>query len=230
MYIIHVKQLTQEAFNNVPLVGYKRAKKNSDFWGSAAYGYCASKKLHYLGYKFVLLATSDGIPVAFEVVPANVDERDAAEEILPSANDGSVALGDKGFIDSQRQEEWKRDLGVSVYTFKRANQKVKNPPYIQQLLKKHRSQVETTLSSLKRVEELEHHNAKTVLGLITRVITKVTAYILRYLLRRVMALMFSISHYLRLLKNHRFSIKLKQGSFNFRHSDNNKTFHIKGNI
>jgi len=168
----------------VPKGGYKRSKKSSDFWGSAAYGYCASKKLHYWGYKFVLLATSDGIPVAFELVPANADERDAAEEILPEAPAGSVALGDKGFIDSQRQEEWKRDFGVSVYTFKRANQKVKNPPYIQQLLKKHRSQVETTLSSLKRVEELEHHNAKTVLGLITRVITKVTAYILRHVLLR----------------------------------------------
>ena len=44
--------------------------------------------------------------------------------------------------------------------------------------------METTLSSLKRVEELENHNAKTVLGLITRVITKVTAYILRHLLLR----------------------------------------------
>ena len=168
----------------VPVVGYKRPKNNSDFWGSAAYGYCVSKKLHYWGYKFVLLATSDGIPVAFELVPANVDERDAAEEVLPYANIGSIALGDKGFIDSQRQEEWKHQYGVSVYTFKRTNQRVKNSPEIQQLLKQHRSQVETTVSSLKRVEELEHHNAKTLLGLITRVITKVTAYVLRHVLLR----------------------------------------------
>jgi hypothetical protein len=31
----------------VPVVGYKRSKKNSDFWGSAEYGYCASKKMKY---------------------------------------------------------------------------------------------------------------------------------------------------------------------------------------
>jgi len=29
----------------------------------------------------VLLVTADGIPVAFELVPANTDERDAAEEV-----------------------------------------------------------------------------------------------------------------------------------------------------
>jgi hypothetical protein len=168
----------------VPVVGYKRPKNKSDFWGSAAYGYCVSKKMHYWGYKFVLLATEDGIPVAFELVPANTDERDAAEEVLSEANFGSIVLGDKGFIDSQRQEEWIKDFGVSVYTFRRTNQKVKNTYEIQQLLKEHLRQIETTLSSLKRVEELEHHNAKTLLGLITRVITKVTAYILRHVLLR----------------------------------------------
>jgi hypothetical protein len=168
----------------VPVVGYKRPKNKSDFLGSAAYGYCGSFKLHYWGYKFVILATVDGIPVAFELVPANTDERDAIEEVLSSANVGSIALGDKGFIDSRRQKEWVKNFGVSVHTFKRANQKVKNPPFIQQLLKKHLRKVETTLSSLKRVEELEHHNAKTLLGLVTRVITKVTSYILRHLLLR----------------------------------------------
>jgi len=168
----------------VPVVGYKRSKKHSDFWGTAEYGHCASKKLHYWGYKFVMLVTADGIPVAFELVPANTDERDAAEEVLPAANPGSTALGDKGFIDEERQEDWKERYGVSVYTFKRKNQHKQNPPAVQQLLKKNRSQIETTFSSLDRVEGLEDHGAKTVLGLVTRIIAKVVAYTFRkYLLR-----------------------------------------------
>ena len=167
----------------VPVVGYKRSKKNSDFWGSAEYGYCPGKKLNYWGYKFVALVTADGIPVAFELVPANTDERDAAEEVLPAANRGSIALGDKGFIDEERQKDWKKRYGVSVYTFKRKNQHDQNPPMVQQLLKKNRSQIETTFSSLDRVEGLEDQGAKTVLGLVTRTIAKVTAYTFRkYLL------------------------------------------------
>lgn len=168
----------------IPVVGYKRSKKHSDFWGTAEYGHCASKNLKYWGYKFVMLVTADGIPAAFELVPANTDERDAAEEVLPAANPGSIALGDKGFIDEERQKDWKERYGVSVYTFKRKNQHKQNPPAIQQLLKENRSQIETTFSSLDRVEGLEDHGAKTVLGLVTRIIAKVVAYTFRkYLLR-----------------------------------------------
>jgi hypothetical protein len=166
----------------VPVVGYKRSKKHSAFY-NAEYGYCASKKLHYWGYKLVLLVTADGIPVAFELVPANTDERDAAEEILSSANPESIALGDKGFIDEERQVDWKNRYGVSVYTFKRKNQYIRNEPEVSQLLL-HRRQIETTISSLERVEDVEDTGAKTVLGLSTRVIAKITSYTFRYYLLR----------------------------------------------
>ena len=168
----------------VPVVGYKRSKKNSDFLGSAEYGYCAGKKLHYWGYKCIMLVTAGGIPVAFELVPANTDERDAAEEVLHAANPGSIALGDKGFIDEERQENWKKCYGVTLYTYKRKNQHEQNPPVVQQLLSENRRQIETTFSSLDRVEGLEDHGAKTVLGLATRTIAKIAAYTFRkYLLR-----------------------------------------------
>jgi len=168
----------------VPVVGYKRCKKNSDFFGSAEYGYCASKELHYWGYKCIMLITADGVPVAFELVPANTDERDAAEEVLHAANPESIALGDKGFIDQQRQEDWRRRYGVTLYTYKRKNQHEQNPPFVQKLLNGNRRQIETTFSSLDRVEGLEEHGAKTVLGLVTRTIAKIAAYTFRmYLLR-----------------------------------------------
>ncbi|MDJ0678068.1 MAG: hypothetical protein QNJ36_22240, partial [Calothrix sp. MO_167.B42] len=35
----------------VPVVGYKRDKRQSDFTGSADYGWCASRKMNYFGYK-----------------------------------------------------------------------------------------------------------------------------------------------------------------------------------
>lgn len=169
----------------VPVVGYKRNKNHSHFAASAEYGYCVSKKLHYWGYKFVLLVTADGIPVAFELVAANTDEREAAEEVLDQANPGSIVLGDKGFIDQERQSQWQSQYQICVHTFKRSNQKLQNTPEVEMLLQEYRSQIETTLSSLKRVEDLEQHLAKTVVGLVTRVIAKLTAYTLRHYLFRV---------------------------------------------
>jgi hypothetical protein len=167
----------------IPVVGYKRPKNRSDFLGSAEYGYCKSKSLHYWGYKLIMLITTDGIPVAFELVPANTDERDAAEEVLSAANPGSIALGDKGFINEERQEVWETHHGVRVCTFKRKNQHEKNPSVIQRLLRENRRQIETAFSSMDRVEGLENQGAKTVLGLVSRTIAKITAYTFRrYLL------------------------------------------------
>jgi len=168
----------------VPVVGYKRPKNRSDFLGSAAYGYCKSKELHYWGYKLVMLITAEGIPVAFDLVPANTDERDAAEEVLPAANPGSIALGDKGFINEERQQDWENRYGVSVYTFKKKNQHKQNPLAVQRLLNENRRQIETTFSSIDRVEGLENQGAKTVLGIVSRTIAKIAAFTFRkYLLR-----------------------------------------------
>ena len=47
----------------IPVVGYKRSKKKSDFAGSANYGYCSSRKMKYFGYKLVAVCTLEGIPI-----------------------------------------------------------------------------------------------------------------------------------------------------------------------
>lgn len=63
----------------IPVVGYRLNKKHSDFLGSADYGFCASRNLKYFGYKLVMASTLTGLPVDYELVPANTDERFAAE-------------------------------------------------------------------------------------------------------------------------------------------------------
>ena len=45
------------------------------YYGSAAYGYCSSRKFHYFGYKLVMITTMSGIPIVYDLVPANMDER-----------------------------------------------------------------------------------------------------------------------------------------------------------
>jgi hypothetical protein len=82
----------------IPVVSYRRGKRHSDFDGSADYGYCAARKmsarhaasqaacaialLKYFGYKLVVLSTLKGLPIAYDLVSANTDERLAVEEVL----------------------------------------------------------------------------------------------------------------------------------------------------
>ena len=53
---------------SVPVLGYKRDKRRSDFFGSADYGYCASRHLRYFGYQLVsVVVTLAGLIVRYEL-------------------------------------------------------------------------------------------------------------------------------------------------------------------
>jgi hypothetical protein len=165
-------------------VGYRRDKRHSDFRGSAEYGYCAARRLKYFGYKLVMLTTLDGTPYAFELVPANTDERVGADEILDALPSGSQVWSDKGFIGEEWQAEWSRQ-GIHVWTTKRENQKVQNPPEFDRLLNSVRERVEGAFDLVKEGgRSVEHTLARTVDGLCTRIIAKITGGTLHLFLRK----------------------------------------------
>lgn len=168
----------------VPVVGYRRSKRRSDFAGSADYGYCASRKLHYFGYKLVMLTTLDGLPVVYDLVPASTDEHLAAEVVLPALTQAQV-FGDKGFLGAAWQAQVRAQTGNHVYTPKRRNQHLQNPPAFDQLLCNLRERIEGTFHEIQNTgRHLERLLAKTVVGLCTRLIAKMTSHALKRLLRQ----------------------------------------------
>jgi hypothetical protein len=167
----------------VPVIGYKRSKRRSDFRQSAAYGYCSARHFHYFGYKFIAVTTFAGLPIVFEMVAANTDERDAAEEVLSQMRSCDI-FGDKGFIGVEWQQEVKEQTGNRIWTQKRVNQKEQNPQWFDRLLSSVRERIEGSFNELQNTgRNLERLLAKTVVGLTTRVIAKVTSYTLKQLLR-----------------------------------------------
>jgi hypothetical protein len=167
----------------VPVLGYKRSKKRSDFRQSAGYGYCSARHFHYFGYKLVAVTTFDGLPIAYEMVAANTDERVAAQEVLSSLRSCDI-FGDKGFIGAEWQQEVKEQSGNRIWTTKRINQKEQNPVWFDRLLSSVRERIEGSFNELQNTgRNLERLLAKTVIGLSTRVIAKVTSYTLKQLLR-----------------------------------------------
>lgn len=165
-------------------VGYRRNKSHSDFLGSADYGYCAARRMKYFGYKLVMLTTLDGTPYSFELVPANTDERQAADEILGSLPPDSDVWSDKGFIDEEWQADYARQ-GIRVWTAKRQNQLEQNPPEFDRLLNKVRERIEGAYDILKEGgRSVEQTLARTVDGLCARIISKITSVTFRLFLRK----------------------------------------------
>ena len=180
----------------VPVVGYKRTKTHSDFAGSASYGYCASRKLHYFGYKLVLLTTLDGLPIVYDLVPAHTDERDAAMSVLSRVQHCDI-WADKGFLGEEWHDMVAEQTGNRVWTPKRCNQ-TPNPPAFDRLLGRVRERIEGTFNEVQNTgRNLERMHAKTVLGIATRVATKMTHHVLKYLLRHhygIDILTFQVDH------------------------------------
>jgi hypothetical protein len=168
----------------VPVVGYKRSKKRSAFASSANYGHCASRKMKYFGYKLVMVCTLEGIPVVYELVPANTDERLAAESILYNLR-GCCIYADKGFIGEDWQEKIFRHTRNSIFTSKRANQKKQNPAEFDRWLNSIRERVEGVFHEIQNTgRNIERLLAKTVTGLATRIISKMTSHLLKFILRK----------------------------------------------
>lgn len=168
----------------LPVMTVTRSKRHSAFRGSAAKGYCAARDLTYFGYKLVVLTTLDGVPLCYDLVAANVDDRDAAELLLGQVHDCDI-YGDKGFLSAAWQTAVQQRTGNRVWTCKRANQVLQNPPAFDALLKQVRERIESTLHCLQNTgRNLERLLAKTVDGVCTRLIAKMSAFVLKLLLRR----------------------------------------------
>jgi hypothetical protein len=168
----------------VPVMGYKRSKNHSDFAGRAAYGVCASRKMKYFGFKLVALTTLDGIPVAFELVPANVDEREAAEEVLANVWNCDI-YADRGFLG----EEWQQDQSDwhsnRIWTGRRVNQKEQIAPEFNRWLNSIRERIEGVFNEIQNTgRNLERLLAKTLRGLCTRVIAKMASHAFKAVMRR----------------------------------------------
>lgn len=167
----------------IPVVGYRRNKQHSDFLGSATYGYCASKKMHYFGYKLVAISTLSGIPLIYDLVPAHTDERQAAETLLTQLS-GFQLFADKGFLGQVWQADIQRLTGNGVWTPKRKNQTAQQPATFERWLNGLRLRIEGLFNEIQNVgKNVERLFAKTVCGLCTRIVAKMTSHLLKYVLR-----------------------------------------------
>ena len=167
----------------IPVVGYRRNKQRSDFLGSAAYGYCASKKMYYFGYKLVAISSLAGIPLIYDLVPANTDERQAAETLLQQLS-GFHLFADKGFLSQAWQADIQQLTGNCIWTPKRKNQSTQQSQDFERWLNRLRLRIEGLFNEIQNVgKNIEHLLAKTVRGLCSRIVAKMTSHLLKYILR-----------------------------------------------
>lgn len=168
----------------IPVITFQRACYTPLF-PEAAFGKCSARKMTYYGFKLHLLIDSKGIPIHFDIAPANVSDIDMAFEMLSFNSQEKLILADKGYISKEIKANLIEQYGIELITPSRSNQKVKLPKSETKLLNSIRQKVEIVNNIFKSQFNCEKTYAKTLIGLIVKIVSKITALTFGIFLNRL---------------------------------------------
>ncbi len=130
-----------------------------------------------------LISTLKGLPIAYELVSANTDERQAVEGVLEVVRHCDI-YGDKGFIGQNWQEEITKSTGNRIWTIYRENQHRQHSSDLKRLISRVRQRIEGVFPEIQNTgRNPEKLLNKTVDGFATHMSVKITSHTLRLLLR-----------------------------------------------
>ena len=154
----------------VPCGQSRETARRSELAGHAAYGFCRSHSRYFWGFRLYLLCAPDGMPIAFELAPANAPERRVAAELLAHVElAGYTVVADKGFA-GQEFEELMAALGARFLRPDRKNEAARHGA-----LGGVRQWIESVFWTCKGQLTLEHHGGRTLEGLCVRVALRLLA-------------------------------------------------------
>jgi hypothetical protein len=135
------------------------------------FGYSPAHSRYFWGMRLVLLSGPDGAIVDFDLVPADLPEREAGLALLERQPlEGQLVLCDKGFA-GREFEQAVSELHAFVVRPSRADEPDRRSPAIGWI----RQRIESIVQTLKDPLCLEHHLAKTPAGLSARILARIVA-------------------------------------------------------
>lgn len=154
----------------VPCAASRETVRRSALAGIGGYGYCRSHSRWFWGFRLYLLCSPDGLPVGFDLAPANAPERAVAAEMLDRVLEGGeIVIADKGFAGAEF-EQHVAALGARLLRPDR-----KDEPARFGNLGGIRQWIESTFDTLKDQLSLERHGGRTLAGLVSRIARRLLA-------------------------------------------------------
>lgn len=130
------------------------------------------------GVKLHLLCSTNGVPLSYELTPANVADVKLAEELLADAQELGDGVARRLLADlAYRSEDLREELAEAGILL--ATERAQRRPGVRQ-------RIEIAFASLKRVFGLGETLATTFVGLARRIATKITANTYAFLVNRLL--------------------------------------------
>ncbi|MGH3159943.1 MAG: IS982 family transposase [Streptosporangiaceae bacterium] len=160
----------------VPCGTSRETVRRSELAGWANYGYCAAHSRWYWGMKLYLLATPEGMPVAWCLADPKLGERDVAADLLAHARDlgalrdKMIVLADKGLAGREMERYAADQVKVLLARPDRKDERRRFGN-----LAGMRQWVEAIFDTLKDQLSLERHGGRTPAGVFTRIAQRLLA-------------------------------------------------------
>lgn len=146
----------------LPVCKRARARRCRKVRGKAFCGYCAAKREKFFGWRLHLICTADGLPVAFDLLPAAAHDLTPLHELAFALPPGAVVFADKGYLSQADPDSLFEATGVRLVTPKRKNMRP-NRWADDYDLALYRKRIETVYSQLESMG-LQRLHARTNLG------------------------------------------------------------------
>lgn len=159
-----------------PICNYSRAGRSSICSTDQiqpSFGYCASQKSNYYGYKFHAVCDKNGVFHSFDLAPAHIHDVNFLKDVRYNLKNCTL-IGDRGYISADYQADLFTHSNINLSVPMRKNQKDFKPFSNEKA--RIRKRIETNFSQLSGQFLWDNNHAKSFRGLATRLLSKVTAF------------------------------------------------------
>lgn len=146
----------------LPVCKRARARRSKKLTGKAYCGYCAAKKERFYGWRLHLVCTAEGLPVAFDLLPAGEHDLTPIHELTANLPHGARVFGDKGYVSAEDARSIFEETGVRLVAIPRDNM-LPNSWADEYDMRCYRKQIECVYSQLEKMGCQRLH-ARTNLG------------------------------------------------------------------
>ena len=146
----------------LPVCKRARARRNKKVRGKAYCGYCAAKKEKFFGWRLHLICTPDGIPVAFDMLPAAEQDLTPIHELTANLPVDAAVFGDKGYVSAEDARTILETVGVRMVSIPRKNMP-RNAWADEYDMRQYRKRIETVYSQMEKMGVQRLH-ARTTVG------------------------------------------------------------------
>jgi len=132
----------------VPVCENIRIARSRIVKGEQFRGFKASLRKYFYGFTVQVIATVDGIPVEFAIIPGSFHDIDGMKNMFFNLPQGSTLYGDSAYTDYNYEEDCLEAENIKMMIARKSNSKKKHEPWQDFLISFSRKRIEIMFSQI----------------------------------------------------------------------------------